>query len=183
MDQNKPLLTLAHVRGWEVRVTELAALIRAHTEEMNSLARKIEAAKVFMDPMASGEDGAEDETVLASSANTPAMEIAEESISQGVLAAVGAMSGSPKPSLIRKWIATHNPEVAVKLDASPAYLYTTLMRHVRAGRLAKRGKGYRLPPVSPKGGTGGIVTPSGLNGQTPDDMRAAVTAAPEAGGI
>ena len=182
MDQNKPLLTLAQVHGWEFRVAELAGLIHAYTEEMNALARKIEAAKVFMDPI-QVDDGAEDEAVLASSANTPAMEIAEESISQGVLAAVGAMSGSPKPSVIRKWIATHNPEVAAKLDASPAYLYTTLMLHVRAGRLAKRGKGYRLPTSSPQKGTGGIVTPSGLNGQTPDDMRAAVTAAPEAGGI
>lgn len=49
MDQNKSLLVLAQVREWEGRVTELAALIRIHIEEMNGLACKIEAAKVFID--------------------------------------------------------------------------------------------------------------------------------------
>lgn len=100
-----------------------------------------------------------------------------------VLVAVGAMKGTPKAAAIRRWISINNPEVAAKLEASPAYLYTTLMRHVRGRRLAKRGKGYRLPISSPKGETGGPVTPSGgLNGSTPNDTHATANGV-EAGGI
>jgi hypothetical protein len=182
MDQNKPLLTLAQVNEWEARCVVLADSIRVQTEEMNNLARKIERAKAYMELLAAEDEADAEETKLASSVEVPLMEAAEESISGAVLAAVGAMPGSPKPSVIRKWIGTHNPEVAAKLDASPAYLYTTLMRHVRAGRLAKRGKGYRLPTSPLKKGTGGDSTPSDVASPfTPVDARA-VEAVAEAGG-
>lgn len=184
MDNNTPLLTLAQVHDWESRVIEIDESIRAQTEERAILFRKIEAAKVFMEFLPPNDDVIIDEEKIGPSPGAPAVEGAEESISGAVLAAMSSMKGAPKAATIRRWIKENNAEVGARLDASPAYLYTALMRHVRAGRLAKRGKGYRLPAVSPKGETGGDVTPSGgLNRLTPNKDTHATANGMEAGGI
>jgi hypothetical protein len=182
MDDNKPLLTLAQLQSWQARRVEIASVMGALAQEDGVLARKIEAAKIFVDD-AMENDAVFDEELLSSSPDAPTMEVAEANVSRAVLAAVGAMKGTPKAAAIRRWITVNNPEVATKLDASPAYLYTTLMRHVRGKRLAKRGKGYRLPIGSPKGETGGVVTPSDdFNQLTGNEMHATANGV-EAGGI
>jgi len=157
MNYDQPLLTVGIVRDWEARLAELIDSIRAQQEEVIALNRKIDAAKVLMEALPPSAA----EAIIAMPDEKPAeVEIAEASISQAVLAAVGAMKGAPKAAAIRKWISIHNPAVAAKLEASPAYLYTSLMRHVRGGRLAKRSKGYRLHNSSPKGEAGGVTPPA-----------------------
>ena len=105
----------------------------------------------------------------------------EENISGYVLAAVEAVGGSPKAPAIRQWIAKNNPAIETKLLANPAYLYTVLTRHVVAGRLAKRGKRYRLPSSSPKGEAGGVAPPAD-SVTSPSTTCGPSQAAPEAGG-
>ena len=83
--------------------------------------------------------------------------------------------------VIRYWIAKNNPAVDAKLNASPAYFYTVLVRHTRAGRLAKRSRGYRLPQNSPKGETGGMAPPASLT--SPLDRKRIAPSDAEAGGI
>jgi hypothetical protein len=185
MNDAIPLLTVAQIQVWAARRIEIANTLATLEAEDAVLQRKLEAAKVFVDEAMKNDmaNQPHDEDGLAADPNAPSMEAAEESISHGVLAAVAAMKGAPKAVAIRKWIVTNNPDVAKKLEAHPGYLYTTLMRHVRGRRLAKRGKGYRLPINSPKGETGRAATPPGLNGHTVNDTRAASEKAPEAGGI
>ena len=184
MDRDKPLLPLAEIDAWESRVVEIDELIRAQTAERAGLVRKIDAAKVFTETLPAEEKSlATNGVELACEPKAPEMEAVDESLAHEVLAAVGAMKGAPKPALIRRWINQNNPAAGDRLNAHPQYLYTALMRHVRAGRLAKRGNGYRLPISALKKGAGGVVTPSDdLNHFTPNDTRAAQTA-PEAGGI
>lgn len=179
MDHDQPLLTVGTVRAWEARLAELGDSIRAQQEEVATLTRKIEAAKVLMEALhMSDAESAFDPSELRAQDDTAAP---EESISHAVLAAVSAMKGAPKAAAIRAWINTHNPAVGAKLEESPAYLYTTLMRHVRGGRLAKRGKGYRLPQSSPKGETGGVAPPVDSIA-SPLQTSAPLPAAAEAGG-
>ena len=180
MDRDKPLATLAKMDEWEARVAEIDASIHAQTEERALLIRKIDAAKVLAEDLPLQKVEAEIE--LPASAEKEIEEVGEDSAAHEILLAVSAMGGAPKPALIRRWIRKHNPALSARLDAHPQYLYTALMRHVRRGRLAKRGNGYRVPPSSLKKGAGGVVTPSDDIHFTPNDMRAAETA-PEAGGI
>jgi hypothetical protein len=180
MDRDKPLLTLAQMDSWVSRVTQLDELISAQTEERAALVRKIEAARAYAELLGLDQDDSMDE---ADDIGDPTESVpeSEESAAREILAAVGSLKGTPRGTVIRRWIKENNAALDARLTAHPQYLYTALARHVRRGRLVKRGKGYRLPGVSPKRGTGGPVTPSGLNGQTPNDTRAAETA-PEAGG-
>jgi len=178
MNYDQPLLTVGIVRDWEARLVELIDSIRVQQEEVIALNRKIDAAKVLMEALPPSAA----ESIVAMTDEKPAeIEIAEASISQAVLAAVGAMKGAPRAGAIRKWISTHNPAAGAKLEASPGYLYTTLMRHVRGGRLAKRSKGYRLPNSSPKGETGGVAPPA-ASIASPSETSAPIASAAEAGG-
>lgn len=47
-DADKSLLTLAQLHEWEARAGELAEAIRGYEHELAHLARKINAAKLFM---------------------------------------------------------------------------------------------------------------------------------------
>src|SRR5471030_1817418 len=48
---DKPLLTLAQVRAWQAKATELAELIRCKTEERATLVRRIDAAKALIESL------------------------------------------------------------------------------------------------------------------------------------
>jgi hypothetical protein len=162
MSSNTPLLTLSQVREWELRKAEIQASIAAQTEEMATLSRKIDAARALMEALSVGEGWSDLPPTLG---DGPSQEEAEpqaapdESISNIVLTAVGAVKAPAKAPAVKNWIVAHHPAVGAKLEANPAYLYTTLTRHVRAGRLTKRGKGYRVVQSSPKGETGGVAPP------------------------
>ena len=164
MDFDQPLLTLKTLRDWQSRQAQLVESIRAQQEEVAALTRKIDAAKNLLETLSVDEgEEARDAKESPSLTFAPDTSPADESISHAVLAAVGAMKAAPKAAAIKKWIMMHNPAVGTKLDASPAYLYTALMRHVRAGRLVKRSKVYRLPNRSPKGETRGMAPPVPVN--------------------
>lgn len=164
MDFDQPLLTLKTLRDWQSRQAQLVESIRAQQDEVATLTRKIDAAKNLLETLSVGEG--EETRAIGENPAVPAAPdsaLADESMSHAVLAAVGAMKGAPKAAAIKKYIMMHNPAVGAKLDANPAYLYTALMRHVRAGRLVKRSKVYRLPNRSPKGETGGMAPPAPVN--------------------
>jgi hypothetical protein len=190
MQSDKPLLTLAQMQGWQAQADRLAEEIRGKTAELASLTRRIETAKAFVASLPDDEQvsfEATNTSISAPSGDDGCAEIAdtqEDSISGGILAAVAALGGAPKPAVIRRWIAKNNVAVDTKLVARPGYLYTALMRHVRAtpARLVKRGKGYRLPASSPKGEAGGVAPPAD-SVTSPSTTCGPSQAAPEAGGI
>lgn len=153
MNNDRPILTLAPlVREWLARISQIDADLRGMTEERDTLIRKVEAAKVLMGGIPE-EEGLSVESALEEPQKA-AQDGHDDSWPSAVLSAVADLGGCPKPALIRRWITKNNPIMAAKLEASPAYFYTVLMRLVRGGRLAKRGKGYRLPTSSPRGETG-----------------------------
>jgi hypothetical protein len=169
MHADKPLLTFAQMRDWQARADRLAEDIRVKTAELVALTRTVDAAKAYIASLPNDEqisfengdaDAAPDMPPDKHDDHDATPGAAEESISGCILAAVAAIGGAPKPTVIRRWIAKNSPAADLKLTAQPAYIYTVLMRHVRAGRLAKRGKGYRLPTSSPKGEAGGVAPPA-----------------------
>lgn len=149
MTNDTPLLTLSQVRDWEARCVELRLLLTKSTEELDLLTLKIDAARKLIDLLPRDMAFSPSEQPVETAQATPADEQSDESISDVVLSAVVALKGSAKANVVRDWIAKNHPTVSARLDANPAYLYTSLMRHVRGGRLAKRGKSYRIPKLSP----------------------------------
>lgn len=183
MDRDKSFHPLTQIDAWESRVAEIDESIRVQTDERVTLIRWIEAAKVIAEFLAPDISRFEHDKSASASVAAPQVANEEDSAAHEILIAVGAMKAPQKPVAIRQWINKNNPALAARLTVHPQYLYTVLTRHVRAGRLTKRGNRYRLPPSSPKKGAGGVVTPSDdLNHFTPNDTRADGTA-PEAGGI
>jgi hypothetical protein len=151
MTNDTPLLTLSQVRDWEARRAELRSLLARNTEELELLTLKIDAAKNLIDLLPVDMARSLTEELTESAENSTPNSKGDNSVSHVVLSAVIAQKGSAKANVIREWISEHHPSVSEKLVANPAYLYTSLMRHVKAGRLAKRGKSYRVPK-SPSAG-------------------------------
>jgi hypothetical protein len=153
MLDNKLILTAAQVqqlRQWQARSAQIETAMSKLRDEAADIARKLEAAKVLM-------GGAAEEEVQTS--DGVAQE--EEGVPITVLRAVGTIGGAPKPAQIRDWIKANVPSAAEKLQRTPTYLYTALLRHSQQGRLIKDGEGYRLPTSSARAGTGGVAPPAG----------------------
>jgi hypothetical protein len=153
---DKPLLTLSLLRGWQERESELVTSMHKMGEEVLSLRRKIEAAKVIM---GDGPDSPPIPEAASATSSAPATE-ESDSLAEMVLNAVAALGNSPKPAEIRQWIVQHSPILGERLEVNANYFYTVLGRHLRKGRLVKDGSGYRRPANSPQGETGAVAAPA-----------------------
>jgi hypothetical protein len=146
MFHDRPILTLAQVRQWEERSTEIETQMVRLRDEAADLARKLEAARVLM-------GGVQEEEAKASRPDETSSS-GGDGVPTSVLRAVTALEGSPRPAEIRGWIKANIPTAYEKLQRSPTYLYTALLRHAQQGRLVKEGDGYRLPASSARAETG-----------------------------
>src|SRR5205814_5269323 len=139
MAQPDILLTMSQVRAWERRLEELEQAAAALVEERNDVLRRLQAARIFM-PAATD---IEEAGTAAPEPESPSRSATEENLSEAALEAVRHLDGAPMPMQIRKCIQRLNPALGAKIEASPNYLYTVLLRHVRRGRLIKYGSGYK----------------------------------------
>jgi hypothetical protein len=154
MFHDRPILTLTQVRQWERRLTEIEALTTKLSEEATDLTRKLEAARVLMGDVTDGE-------TKASPAGNGEGVSPDGGVPASVLRAVEALNGTaPKPADLKNWIKVNIPSAYEKLQRSPTYLYTALLRHVQMGRLVKEGDGYGLPTSSAQAETGGVAPPA-----------------------
>lgn len=149
------LLTVEDVAKWreEERVCEEA--IKASQLRLADIQRRLEAASVFMD-----DQPAQMQPSPASDLRPADTDDHNDSLGDVVVSAISALGGAPKPSVIRRWIDNNHPAWRARLEVHPNYFYTVLIRRTKSGKLVKRGKGYRLPPVSPQGETGAVAAPA-----------------------
>jgi len=154
-EHDKPILTLAQVQNWQIRMAEIANSIRAMQEEAADLTRKLDAAKVIMGELPEPHES-EQMTMVEIVPPTPARQASPDatSVTASVVAAVGALGHRAKPPAIRQWISDNRPLASEKLQTTPQYLYSVLKR-LRAGkRLIKERGVYRVPASSPRGEAG-----------------------------
>lgn len=154
--EDRPLLTLAQVREWQARHTEIGREMQTLQAEQGFLARKLEAAKILMGDIPALSEG------TADGPNEPhsSENVAGTSLADAALQAVEALGNLPRPEAIKAWISERYPDLAEKLKSSPNYFYTVLIRHVQKGRLVREGTGYRLAASSPQGETGAVAAPA-----------------------
>jgi hypothetical protein len=148
MNSDRPLVTTSEVKQWQDRIVEIDTAMHDMQQERISLARKVEAAMVFMEDIPASTS----ETVIESSPPEPDGHDAADLI----VAAIKSVGGHGRPATIKKRLANQAPigSYASKLAASP-YFYTVLMRLTRADRLIKEEGGqYRLPQCSAQAETG-----------------------------
>jgi hypothetical protein len=158
---DRPLLTLGHVRAWEARRQEIVDAMRTLQEEDAKLARKLEAAQVFMTDLAPDNVAEDVVPVGQQSADDEDGDARERGVfPDEVLHAVSMIGGSPLPKTIRSWLRQNGSTPFVRDRADKQYFYTTLMRHAENGRLIKVGEGYSLPTSSAQAETGGVAPPA-----------------------
>jgi hypothetical protein len=155
---DRPLLTLGHVRAWEARRQEIVDAMRALQEEDAKLARKLEAAQVFMIDLPPDNVVGDVAPVGHQSVDDEDGDARERGLfPDEVLHAVSMIGGAPPPKTIRSWLRQNGTTPFVRDRADKQYFYTTLMRHAENGRLIKVGEGYSLPASSPQGETEGVA--------------------------
>jgi len=150
---DETVLTLSQVRTWQMRQQEIGDTIQALQEEAADISRKLDAVRVIMGALP-GNDVARTLAVGEQSPQTAPESGREEFFPESLIEAVRTLGGAPRPNEIRTWLCEHGATNAIKTQAGKPYFYAVLMRHARAGRLIRVGKGYSLPKSSAQAETG-----------------------------
>ena len=140
MKAEQPLLTPSQVRQWQDRIAEIDAAMTDMQQERARLARRVEAAMVFMEDMP--------ESPIEPIVEPPLPEPDGQDAGDLVVAAVKAIGGQARPATIKERLAQAAADSYAHKLAQGPYFYTVLMRLARAERLVKEGGQYRLPQSS-----------------------------------
>ena len=144
----KPLLTREDVSRWSEEKAQAEQRIAADQALVAMLARKLEAAAVFMDVDVSAFDLLTPVETPVHAQRATTLELltpASTSLPEAIRRAVSQSKRPITPKAIRRSIAS-GPDAALMKSAN--YLYTAIARAVAKGEIIKKGDGYAPAPVS-----------------------------------
>lgn len=150
-------LTAADLRAWREEQAALLVLIKAKQEELALISRRIELAEQLLALIKNPPDLKFDSVTSISNAmdnnGTPQYPTGAELVRSAIEIVLKYSQRYKKTDYIRRQVRT-DPRVRALLDANPNQLYSVMHRMVKAGKLTRTGRGYRLPEPSVDGGVG-----------------------------
>lgn len=146
-NKSEVLLTASDLLKWREEDKELDEKIRQLQQRRSDLKRKLDAAEVFADALATGPVSG-----LLSQANGHDSEEPSESPAVALCENLRKTGESLKVQQIKARLIELG--FGAKIEVQPNYTYTLVYRLSKSGKLLKRGSRYRAPPdSSPEGET------------------------------